>query len=103
MSDDELAREVHRLADRIGHWTPSRWAASGASGVGSRADLVHALVQELADRAAAAEGQPRRAVPRPEHDATLVDQVRVLAADLTAAGGDATAAARLVNETAKAL
>jgi phosphoglycolate phosphatase-like HAD superfamily hydrolase len=103
MSEDDLAREVRRLADRISHWTPPRWAASGVSGPGSRADLVHALAQELADRAADAEGQPRRPVPRPEHDATLVDQVRVLAADLTAAGGDVSAAARLVADTGKAL
>ena len=98
-----MAREVRRLVDRIGHWTPPRWAASGASGDESRADLVHALAQALADRAADAEGQPRRPVPRPEHDPTLADMVRVLAADVTAAGGDVTAAARLVHETGQAL
>jgi hypothetical protein len=75
--------------DQTSHWTPSRWAASGASGPGTRADLVFALVQDLADRAADAEGGPRRVVPRLPHDAALTDQVRLLAADLLAAAPSA--------------
>jgi hypothetical protein len=50
----------------------------------SRADAVHALAQELADRAADAAGEPRRDVPRLPQDAALPDQIRVLAADLIA-------------------
>jgi hypothetical protein len=102
---DRLAREVGRLVDQVAHWTPSRWAASGASGSGSRADLVYALVQDLADRAADAEGQPRRVVPRLAYDAALPDQLRVLAADLTAAGAPAVlqTAAEAVLTTRRAL
>jgi hypothetical protein len=48
-----------------------------------RADLVYALVQRLADLAADAEGQPRRGVPRLDSDLSLVDQVRVISADLS--------------------
>jgi len=83
---DDLAQAVRRLVDRVNHWTPPRWAASSASGGGSRADVIHGLVQRLADRAADAEGEPRRPVPRLEHDASLPDQLRVVAADLLAAG-----------------
>jgi hypothetical protein len=100
MSADELAVQVDRLVSQVSQWTPSRWAASTASGPGSgsgrggasgavngptRAELVHGLVQEVADLAATAEGQPRRPVPRLEHDAALPDQLRVVAADLIAA------------------
>ena len=88
MSPDELAREVGRLVDRVSHWTPPRWAASSASGAGSRAEVVYALVQDLADRAAAVEGEPRRQVPRLTPDTALVDQLRVVAADLSLAGAD---------------
>ena len=52
----------------------------------SRADLVHRLVQEIANLAADAEGEPRRAVPRLDNDLALPDQLRVVAADLVAAG-----------------
>ena len=98
MSPDELAREVGRLVDRVSHWTPPRWAASSVSGAGSRADLVYALVQDLADRAADAEGQPRREVPRLTPDTVLVDQLRVVAADL---GGAAAGRPELLAEAAK--
>jgi hypothetical protein len=74
-----LGAAVDRLVARVGHWSPHRWAAS------ARADRVFGLVQQLADAAADAEGQARRPVPRLEHDASLTDQVRVLAADLVRA------------------
>jgi hypothetical protein len=86
VNDGGLAREVRRLVDRVTHWTPSRWAASGVSGTGSRADMVYALVQDLADHAADAEGEPHRPVPRLDNDAALPDQLRVIAADLLAVG-----------------
>ena len=83
---DEFTASVRKLVGQIGHWTPPRWAASTASGV-TRAELVHGLVQWLADRAADAEGRPRRPVPRLDNDLALPDQLRVVAADLVAAGG----------------
>jgi hypothetical protein len=70
-----LSAAVDRLTARVGHWSPDRWA-------GARADLVFGLVQRLADAGADVEGRSRRPVPRLEHDASLTDQVRVLATDL---------------------
>jgi hypothetical protein len=88
VSRERLATEVRRLASRVTHWTPSRWAASTASGVGSRADVIYALVQDLADLDAQVEGEQRRVVPRLPHDSALTDQLRVVAADLADAAGD---------------
>ncbi|MFC0526285.1 hypothetical protein [Phytohabitans kaempferiae] len=62
----------------------SRWAVP-AGPEGTRGDLVHALVQRIADLAADAEGEPRRPVPRLVADPALTDQLRVVAADLLAA------------------
>ena len=85
---DEFAAAVGKLVGQISHWTPSRWAAS------SRAARLHDLVQQLADRTADAEGQPRRAVPRLDNDLALPDQLRVVAADtVTAGAADETALA----------
>jgi hypothetical protein len=105
MSTDELAVETRRLVDRVSTWTPPRWAASSASGPGSRADRFYALVQELADQAADAEGQPRRVVPRLSPDTALPDQLRVVVADLLAAGDSSRieAAAKRVLSTKRAL
>jgi len=80
----EFERVTARLVDQLSHWTPSRWAASSASG-GTRAEVVHGLVQQVADLAAGAEGQPHRPVPRLAADLSLPDQLRVVAADLLAA------------------
>ena len=85
---DPLTATVGRLVGQVGHWTPSRWAASGASGV-PRADAVHELIQWLADRCADAEGRARLPVPRLDNDLALPDQLRVVAADLTRFGGPA--------------
>jgi hypothetical protein len=63
-------------------------------------------VQEIANLAADAEGQPRRAVPRLDNDLALPDQLRVVAADLLAAApSDAvlTRAAAEVTATRSAL
>jgi hypothetical protein len=111
MNGDGLAREVRRLVTRVSHWTPPRWAASSATepadgaAPGSRADAVYALVQELADLAAVAEGEPRRVVPRLSHDGALVDQLRVVSADLLAVGAPAEleAAAQMVARTRRSL
>jgi hypothetical protein len=43
-------------------------------------------VQRIADLAAGAEGEPRRPVPRLDNNLALTDQLRVVAADLIAAG-----------------
>jgi hypothetical protein len=105
MTTDELAIETRRLVDRVSTWTPPRWAASTASGSGTRADRFFALIQELADSAADAEGQPRRVVPRLSPDTALPDQLRVIVADLIAAGDEArlAVAARRVQTTKRAL
>ncbi|WP_420118856.1 hypothetical protein [Micromonospora sp.] len=86
MSAAELDRAVTSLVRQVGHWQQPRWAAVAAGGNVSRADLVHKLVQEVADLAADAEGGPRRDVPRLAHPMALPDQLRVVAADLVAAG-----------------
>jgi hypothetical protein len=79
--DDRLGAAVRKLVGQVSHWTPPRWAASGLSGA-SRADLMHDLVQWMADRAAEAEGRPPIPVPRLENDLALPDQLQVVAADL---------------------
>jgi len=91
-ADDSAATRLRVAADRfvnrVGHWTAPRWARPvGGEGSGeTRADRVHALVQRLADLGAEAEGRPRRPVPRLDNDLALVDQVRVMVADLLRAG-----------------
>jgi hypothetical protein len=83
---DRLARESGRLVDRVSSWAPPAWSA--ATALGQRGAVVHRLVQQLADLAADAEGQPHRPVPRLDNDAALADQIRVVAADLSAACAD---------------
>lgn len=79
MSD--LASSVDRLHTQVRHWEQPRW--STPTPAGTKADLLYALVQRLADLAADAEDHPRRPVPR-EHDMILPDQLRVMADDLLA-------------------
>lgn len=86
-ADDDLTAAVDRLCAYVSHWTPPRWAAFGASGE-QCGDLMHGLVQQLADLAADADGQPGRPVPRLESDLALPDQLRVVAFDLVAATAD---------------
>jgi hypothetical protein len=86
MSAAELDRAVQLLVGQVGHWQQPRWAAVAANGNMPRADLVHRLVQEIANLAADAEGEPRRVVPRLDNDLALPDQLRVVVADLVAAG-----------------
>jgi hypothetical protein len=76
---EQLARAVQRLVDRVSHWTPERWTASGA------APRMHSLVQRIADLAAGAEGAPERPVPRLDSDLALTDQLKVVTVDLLAA------------------
>ncbi|WP_319462102.1 hypothetical protein [Micromonospora sp. RTP1Z1] len=86
MSAVELERAVELLVRQAGHWQQPRWSAAAEGGNVSRADLMHKLVQEIANLAADAEGTPRRDVPRLGSDLVLPDQLRVVAADLLAAG-----------------
>jgi hypothetical protein len=96
----ELDLAVERLVRRVSHWTPPRWAASSASGSGSRADMMHALVQRVADLAAVAEGQPQRPVPRLANNLALPDQLRVVARDLAATADQESMAAAVTLITA---
>nr|MDT0657899.1 hypothetical protein [Micromonospora sp. DSM 115978] len=99
MSADELSRAVDLLARQVGHWLPARWAAPvPGAGLVSRAELVHGLVQRVADLAAEAEGIPTRAVPRLDNDLALLDQLRVVAADLVLAGAAPTLLAAVATE-----
>ena len=63
-----------------------RWAAVATPATCPGPTWCTALVQQLADLAADAEGEPPRAVPRLDNDLALPDQLRVVAADLLAAG-----------------
>ncbi|MFE9188706.1 hypothetical protein ACFYL6_03750 [Micromonospora sp. NPDC007208] len=85
MSAAELDKAVQLLVRQIAHWQQPRWAAVATTGNVSRADMVHRLVQEMANLAADAEGEPRRVVPRLDNDLALPDQLRVVTADLLAA------------------
>ncbi|HET8681170.1 MAG TPA: hypothetical protein VFM54_04775 [Micromonosporaceae bacterium] len=75
---EAVLRELEVLRNRVSHWGQPRWVG--------RADTVYGLVQRIADLAADAEGEPRRPVPRLDSDLALVDQLRVVTADLLAAG-----------------
>jgi len=78
-----MRRESRSLVQRLRLWTPARYAAD-VPPRGTRGDLVHHLVQDLADLAAQAEGQPRREVPRLD-DLGLADQLAVVSDDLVRA------------------
>jgi hypothetical protein len=99
----DFATSIDRLHNQIRHWEQSRWSAPAAAG--TRADLVYALVQHLADLTADAEHRDRRPVPR-EPDVVLPDQLRVMSDDLLAASPDQpvlTEAATAANQTRQAL
>ncbi|MEU7976271.1 hypothetical protein AB0B48_29975 [Micromonospora sp. NPDC049089] len=98
MSAAELDKAVQLLVRQIAHWQQPRWAAAATAGNVSRADLVHRLVQEVANLAADAEGEPRRVVPRLDNDLALPDQLRVVTADLLAAHPGPEALARAAAE-----
>jgi hypothetical protein len=86
VSAQELVRMVELLVNQVGHWSQPRWDLPATAGGPTRADIVYGLVQRLADLAADAEGEPRRAVPRLDNDLALPDQLRVVAADLVVSG-----------------
>jgi hypothetical protein len=89
-----LRRECHLLAERVRDWTPARWRAAAGRGY-SRSDRMWALVHRLGEWGRrAGDGAPPQAVPARLGDHALVDQLRVMAADLLAAPGVATVAAQ---------
>ncbi|MFC3504397.1 hypothetical protein ACFOOK_25985 [Micromonospora krabiensis] len=100
MSAAELDRAVQLLVRQVGHWEQPRWAAVATGGNAARGDLVHRLVQEIANLTADAEGEPRRTVPRLTNDLALPDQLRVVAADLAGAGAPPEVLARAAAEVA---
>lgn len=85
VSTATLDQALERFVRQVGHWEAPRWAATLDGGHGTRADALHALVTWIADTAADAEGEPRRVVPRLPNDPALVDQLRVVVADLRSA------------------
>jgi hypothetical protein len=86
VDDGQLVRAVDRLAEQVGHWTPARW--SQPAGEATRAELLHALAQRLADLDASVTGRPVLPVPRLPNDLALPDQVRGMVLDLIAAHPD---------------
>lgn len=85
MSAQALSDATQRFHGDVSRWPRSRWTTASASGH-RKSDVAHTLVQRVADLAARAEGQPYRAVPHLDGDSTVVDQLKVVVADLLAAG-----------------
>ncbi|GIL29717.1 hypothetical protein [Actinocatenispora comari] len=94
----ELAQLTRRLVAGTAHWSPAAWAAritpvaapapaasAEPGAVPTRADVLHSLVQQLADLSAEAESRPPQPVPRLANDLALPDQLWVVATDLVAA------------------
>jgi hypothetical protein len=98
VSPEELSRAVDLLTRQVGHWEAPRCGAPATTGNIARADLMHHLVQRIANLDADAEGEPRRDVPRLDNDLALPDQLRVVTADLAAAGAPAEVLAEAVTE-----
>ena len=90
-----VAREAERVADRLRVLGP-RWANRDVAGDAQQVAGVRAALQQLADLAAQAGGEPRRGVPELRMHA-LGDQVLVLAHEAAAAGCGASARDVLVN------
>jgi hypothetical protein len=82
VDDDQLVHAVDRLVDQVGHWPPARWSRPSSVAGQTRADVIHALAQRLADLEATASGRAPRPVPRLDNDLALPDQIRVMVLDL---------------------
>ena len=99
MSTALLAREAASLVTRLRLFTPARWQAA-LPPHGTRADAVHHLAQDLAERA----GEALVRLPRLDSDLALPDQLAVTADDLVRAGrADADAVAHLLLHRAQLL
>jgi hypothetical protein len=83
VSAESFAKAVDRLLAQVSHWEQPRWSA----GIPSKADVVHVLIQRIADLGADAENRSHRQVPRLS-DLILRDQLRVVADDLLAAASE---------------
>ena len=91
--------DAAELVPRLRRWTDRNWAAAAEPpGTGTRAEVVAAVVQRLADLGADTEGRPRRPVPRLA-DTALADQLAVVVDDLRRTA-DPTATAALTAELA---
>ena len=115
----ELRRTADDLVRRLRRWTPAGWATpadapgavgtagaraadagwSAGAGRGTRADVVAAAVQRIADLGLAAEGERRRLVPR-LGDAVLPDQLAVVVDDVLRTADPAAVAALATELTA---
>jgi hypothetical protein len=83
---DDVQLEVRRVATRLAALGPARLTRAAEDGA-TPADRVRPVLQDLADRAADLEGEPRRSVPVLAPHA-LADQLVVLVGDLLAAAGE---------------
>ena len=88
----ELSRSLDLQADRVRSLPLTRLERVRPGEDASPADAVRAGAQALADLAADAEGEPRRALPRLATHG-LGDQLAVVGHDLAAAGDGAALAA----------
>lgn len=79
-----------RIAAQVSGWGPARWRTATEDGR-TRGDVMHGLIQDLADLCARAEGREPRPVPRLDSDYGLPDQLRVMARDLAVVKDDAVA------------
>jgi hypothetical protein len=128
-SADSLRASLVRIIGRISYWTPSRWRSSVVPSANSgallladfdsvsaipaavtepgvtRAELVQALVQQIADLGAAAENRAHRLVPVAVNPVVLPDQLQVVTTDLLAVGNPSSwaEAVRALDETAHLL
>jgi hypothetical protein len=82
---DAVDLELRRVTSRLAALGPARLTRPGQGGV-TPVERVRAVLQHLADVAAAAEGRPHRAVPELASHA-LGDQLAVLVEDVLAAVG----------------
>lgn len=85
---ERAERELGRVLTRLAALGPSRLSRPPAEGAPAPAELVRPVLQDLADAAAALEGQPPRVVPVLA-DRALGDQLAVLGRDLLAVDDDA--------------
>ncbi|HIW60976.1 MAG TPA: hypothetical protein H9881_00825 [Candidatus Stackebrandtia excrementipullorum] len=79
-----VGRESRRVIQGTAGWTPARWRLPAPEGRVDRVAVMRALIQELADLVAEAEGAPRRTVPPPAFETGLGDQLAVMVSDLMA-------------------
>jgi len=99
--DDDPARELRRVVERLGALGPDRVTRPGPDGA-TPADLVRAELEVLASEAADLRGDDHRAVPalRPH---ALGDQLVVLVGEALDAGADPAAVGRRLARLRRAL